>query len=210
MTPKLKAYYDLLTRMDHPVFKRDFNEEITADSPFNSIINFVFAKQLERLRNDIFEVKCNKFPQSITNLGIDRWEETYFGFIKVGKDLETRKNELTLKIISRVRMSLPAVITIAESITGKTPHVMRNLFYEGWVLGESSLGIDTVLPGLNDTQDVYVYRVSFSEPIDSELLEQLDKELTRIEKAGSTHVLFAPLKLWVLGESALGIDTKLE
>lgn len=205
----LKAYYDLLTRIDHPVFKRDFNEDVTADSPFNSLLNYVFAKQLVHLRDDLTQVQLNKYPDTVNGLGIDRWEETYFGFVKTGKLLETRRTELILKVISRARMSAPAVVRIAQTITGKTPSVIRNLYFSGWTLGSSPLGIDTVLPGLVQAQDAFIYRVSFSEPIDSELLTQLDKELTRIEKGGSTHVIFAPLKLWVLGDSALGIDTRL-
>ncbi|MFV8250255.1 putative phage tail protein [Bdellovibrio bacteriovorus] len=188
----LKVYYDLLTRIDHPVFKRDFNEDITAESPFNSILNFAFAKQLERLRADIDEVHANKFPHLVTDHGIDSWEETYFQFIKTGKTLEQRKTELLIKVRSRGRMTVPALLKISEAITGLVPHVIRNLHFDGWTLGQSPLGIDTILPGSDQSVYSYIYRLSFMSPVDPELLARLNDELTRIEKAGSTHYIYSP------------------
>jgi hypothetical protein len=204
-----QKYYELLARTDHPVFKRDLAAETTADSPFNSIFNRLLARQLEKLRLATEEIEANKFPHTCRASGIDQWEETYFGFTKTGLDLETRKDELLLKINGRIRMSAPDVEKAAKAITGLVPRVIRNLYFDGWVLGSSALGIDTILSGANQAVDSFTYVVVFDVPVDGYLLKKLDDELTKIEKGGSTHVIIAPPKLWVLNESALSVDTLL-
>lgn len=206
-----QQYYNLLTRIDHPVFAKDFSDTTTINSasPLNSIINLVIARQLVNLKAKLDEIALNKFPQSVTDLGIDQWEETYFGFSKSGKTLAERITELLAKLNSRVGMSVQDVINAAIAITGQTPTVTRNLGLGGWVLGEGILGLTTIFAA-DTLQNLATYLVYFAASVDSILVRELDKKLTSIEKGGSTHLIVSPLRFWILGQGTLGVDTTLE
>jgi len=104
-------------------------------------------------------------------------------------------------------MAVPDAISLAESIVGETPQIIRNVGREGWVLGMAALGLTTILSTSSDGTTQGLYLVEFSVPVDSGLLALLDQALTAIEKAGSRHVIKSPIPFWVLGSSALGIDT---
>lgn len=202
----------MLTRMDHPIFRKVF-EDITTfdeDTPFNSILNALMAKQLFRLRESMDEVRANKYVHTVLESGIDRWEETLFGFVKNGVDFTQRKSELIARFNEVILMAVGDVISLAEQITGITPTVIRNFFFDGWILDDtdkSVLDLTTVLSGDDQASDIFLYLVIFDDPVPSNLLQKLDEELTVIEKAGSRHKIIAPPKFWVLDDSALGVDT---
>ncbi|MGZ3687134.1 MAG: hypothetical protein ACXWPM_00080 [Bdellovibrionota bacterium] len=199
--------YEFLTRIDHPVFSRDLAATTDENSPFNSVMNRLMARQLAKLQAAILSLYANMFPQTADENTIDRWEETYFGFTKIGLPLAQRVEELLVKINSRVRMGVPDVILLAQSIVGKTPIVIRNLYFQGWVLDVSVLDISTVFSGPSQNDDGSEYAVIFTEPVDSGLLKRLDDGLTLIEKGGSRHVLLAPPRFWILDVSTLDVDT---
>lgn len=203
---KEQVYYELLTRTDHPVFKKDFSLTTDANSPLNSIYNRIFAKQLEKLQELESEMRLNSFANTVTALTIDDWEQTYFGFTKPSLPLSQRVSELVIKFNRRFKMNVTDVIDLARAIVGETPLVVRNVNLQGWVLGQSALGINTAFGGGNSEG---LYLVAFSVPVDSNLLKRLDERLTIIEKAGSRHKVTSPVKYWVLGTSSLGIDTTL-
>jgi hypothetical protein len=206
-TTQEQGYYELLVRTDHPVFRKDFSAATGPSSPFNSILNRLIAKQLVKLRAEIDAMKADSFPQSCTGDGIGKWEETYFGQAKAGGTLPDRQDQVVQRINTRLTMSVSDVIALAEAITGKTPEVIRNMYTGGWVLGQSVLGLDTILSGGSQANAHSLYVVVFYDRIDSVLLKLLDKELSRIEKGGSRHGLVSRRQFWVLGQSALGVNT---
>lgn len=204
-----QQYYEMLARTDHPVFYKDYSDTTDINSPLNSIWNRIMAKQLLRMRALMDEFQLNLVPDTVTAMTIDDWELQYFGFTKPGVDLADRVAQLLIKFNKRFSMAVPDAIALAQSITGQTPQIVRNVSRSGWVLGTGVLGISTVLSDPSDTNSVGLYLVAFTTPVNSVLLQQLDEALTAIEKAGSRHVLTSPIPFWVLGKSALGIDTTL-
>lgn len=205
---KEQIYFEMLARTDHPVFQKDFSSTTDINSPLNSIYNRIFAKQLVRLQTLEDEIRLNLYPETVTALTIDDWELDYFGFTKPALPLAQRVSELLIKFNKRFKMNVPDAIAISESIVGETPVITRNANLGGWVLGEGSLGLSTILSASGDgTEGLYI--VAFSVPVDSSLLAKLDERLTIIEKAGSRHKIISQIKYWELGASALGIDTTL-
>lgn len=204
---KEQVYYEMLTRCDHPVFVKDYSETTDIKSPLNSIYNRLMAKALVRLTDLEEKIRLNLNPDTVTSLMIDDWELNYFGFTKPSLSLEQRKAELLIKFNKQYTMSVTDVISLAQSIVGKTPVITRNVKLNGWVLGQGILGISTTLGGNSSTQGLYL--VSFTESVDSNLLKKFDERLTIIEKAGSRHKVKSPIRYWVLGVSTLGIDTTL-
>ena len=205
----VQAYYDFLTRIDHPVFAKDFRpiDTIDKDAPLNSILNLIGAREFARMHETVEEMRLNSYPISVTATTIDDWELEYFGFTKAQLSIEQRVTELMIKFNQRFHMGVPDVEALAEAITGQTPQITRNLFYGGWTLGAGTLGSSTTLGG--DQSQSNKYLVEFTQPVDSTLLAKLDQQLTAIEKAGSTHKTRAPLQRWVLGKTALGLNTTL-
>lgn len=202
-----QQFYEMLARIDHPLFPRDMTSETTADSPFNSIMNRLNAKQLVKLQVAIDSLSANSFPQSCDENTIDRWEYTY-GLNNSNLDLPDRIIALLIKRNQKIKMSAPTVIAFAQAITGQTPYLIRNLWKSGWVLGQSILGVTTVLSTSQDT-DAGLYIVIFTSPLTSAQRTALDNALTQIEKGGSRHSIVAPSQKWVLGKSALSVDTVL-
>lgn len=198
--------YEMLARVDHPVFPRDLNPVTTSTSPFNSIMNRVLAKQFVRLNAAIASLQLNEFPQTCDANTIDRWEYT-FGLSNATLPLADRIIALLNKINQHITMSAPTVISIAQSITGQTPYVVRNVYWTGWIIGSSIIGINTVIGGGTSGSHSSVYIVIFTSPITSAQRKLLDSTLTTIEKGGSSHAIVAPLALWIVGRSAIGIDT---
>lgn len=209
MSVKEQIYYEVLVRTDHPVFEKDYSTSTDIESPVNSILNRVMAKQLDRMRAVIEEVRLNSYPESVTALAIDDWEQEYFGFTKPSLDLSQRIEELLIKFNKRFTMSVQDVIDISRAIVGETPLVTRNVNRAGWQLGTGVLGITTTLATPGSGGSIGLYLVSFTTPVDSSLLKKLDERLTIIEKAGSRHKVKSPIRRWILGRSALGIDTNL-
>lgn len=205
-----QQYYNMLARLDHPVFKRDFSDTTTINknSPLNSVINLVIAKRLVAARATFDDIQLNADPSTATDMGIDQWEETYFGFVKSGKSLAERIAELLIKINKKFTMSVPDVIALAQAITGQTPTVVRQMGKAGWVLGTGILGRTTILSGVS-AESTFRYLVIFSDSVDSTLRALLDAQLTSIEKGGSTHLIIAPRRHWILGRGVLGVDTTL-
>ena len=206
---KEQRYFEVLVRTDHPVFQKDFSETQDIHSPVNSIYNRIMARQIARIRALIEELRLNLYPDTVTALTIDDWEYEYFGFTKPALSLEQRKTELLIKFNRRFTMSLADVISLSQSIVGLTPIVTRNVSRRGWVLGQGVLGLSTTLGSPSSVNSRGLYLVYFPKPVDSGLLAQLDSRLTIIEKAGSRHKVKAPIQHWVLGRSALGINTTL-
>ena len=209
---KEQAYFNLLTRTDHPVFEKTCADVTTfdKDTPFNWLLNLLVAKQFCKLKDAMDEVKDNQLPDTVRESGIDRWEEALFGFTKPQVGFDQRKEELNSRYVETITMSTPDVVLLAEQITGVTPTVIRNAFFSGWVLSDpvrSVLGTTTLLRSSDQANDSNLYFVLFNEPVDSQLLQRLDEELTLIEKAGSRHIISAPPNIWVLGQGVLGIDT---
>jgi hypothetical protein len=210
MDNKNQIYYEMLTRLDHPVFKKDYSEQSSLLSPLNSILNRVMARQLVKFKTLHDEVRHNLYPSTVTALTIDDWESEYFGFTKPSLGLQIRVNELAIKVNKRFKMNVQDAIDLARSIVGITPAITRNASRSGWSLGTGALGVSTTLgtTGISGSS-VGLYLIYFPKPVDSSLLEKLDQRLTIIEKAGSRHKVKAPPRYWVLGNSALGIDTTL-
>ena len=202
-------YYDFLTRIDHPVFFRDFSTTTDKDSPLNSIQNRLMAKQLVRMRESLDKFIADCFPHTVTEDGIGLWESRYFGFIKSGNiAIETRREQLMVRINTRVGLTVEDVKNIAYSFTGKIPRVIRNNYFSnGWVLDQGVLGVDTILNADDTDENRRTYTVIFDEVLTSDLLNRIDVALTNIEKAGSLHNVFAPSPYWILDESVLGVDT---
>ena len=202
-----QIYFEALARTEHPIFARDFSPTQDITSPLNSIFNRIFARQLVKLRAVLDEIAINAYPNTVTALTIDDWELEYFGFTKQSLQLSQRVSELLIKYNRRFSMAVPDVIQLSQSIVGLTPYVTRNVSRSGWVLGRGPLGIGTTFGG--DTSVIGFYLVAFPKPVDSTLLAKLDQRLTSIEKAGSRHKVTAPIQHWILGRTALGIDTTL-
>ncbi len=206
-----QKYYEMLTRNDHPVFRKIFEDVTTFDlnTPFNSVLNLLVAKRMCDMRDAMDEVIANKHVTTVLESGIDRWELTLFGFTKTSVEFAQRKAELIARFNEVVLMALPDVIKLAEQITGVTPVVIRNMFFDGWTLDTDKSVLDTtsILSGDDQSSDGFLYVVIFNEPIPSNLLTLLDNELTIIEKGGSRHIIIAPPNFWVLDVSALDLDT---
>lgn len=202
-----QSYYKFLVRTDHPVFKRDYAEEQSSDSPFNSILNRVLAKQMVKMRTALDIVKNNTFPHLVTIEGIDEWENRFFSFTKSNLDIADRVEQLVFRYNNRVGLTEDDVQKIAFSFTGRLPRVIINSYFGGWVLGEAALDIDTVFSGEDTPADRQTYFVIFDVPIPSDILNKLDNELTNIEKAGSKHYISSPTSYWSIGESSLNHDT---
>ena len=203
-----QQYYEVLTRTDHPVFLKDYSTSQDINSPLNSIWNRLFAKQLVRIRAVLDEFQLNLVPDSVTAMTIDDWETQYFGYTKPALTLAQRKAELMIKLSKRFSMSTPDALVLSQAIVGKTPFIIRNLNLSGWVMGQAALGISTVFGGAGST-GIGEYLVYFTSPVNSDLINKLDQALTSIEKAGSTHKVKSPIQFWILGQTALGIDTTL-
>jgi hypothetical protein len=182
--------YEMLTRIDHPVFKRDMSAVTDQNSPWNSIWNRLLAKQFVRLQTAVASLAANAYPYTCDANTIDRWEETYFNFTKPDLTLTERRTELLVQINRRFTMSEPDVEQAAFAITGQTPTVIRNGYYGGWILDESVLDFDTIFNA--DSDGTSTYWVIFSSPVDSALLKLLDEKLTGIEKGGSRHIFVLP------------------
>jgi len=204
-----QQYYEMLSRTDHPVFARDFSEIQDGTSGFNAIMNRVLAKQLVRMRTALLQTGSNSFPQSPDTTSLAKWEERYFGFSKPTLNYNDRVSQLLKRRNRRVKMSITDALALCESITGQTPTIIRNLWSGGWILGQSALGLSTVLSGSPQSSASQLYLVIFAKQVDSILLKSLDEQLTLIEKGGSRHVIVTPATRWILGQSALGLNTVL-
>lgn len=207
-----QQYYELLTRMDHPVFRKLFVDVTTFDdtTPFHSVFNLVLAKQLTKLKGLCDGLILDSQANTVREVTIDKWEETYFGFTKQNVPFLQRRDELLQRYNIDIGLAVQDVITLAESITGQTPVVIRNAFFGGWILDSPDTGVldqSTVLPGDDQSDHAHLYIVIFSDPVPTELLTVFDNELTAIEKVGSRHSLVSPVKFWVLNSSALDLDT---
>lgn len=199
--------YEFLARIDHPVFPKDMAAVTDEHSPFNSVMNRLVAKAFVRLQAAIDSLSANSFPHTCDEKTIDRWEQTYFGFTKTGQAIETRKAELLVKINTRLTMSEPDAKAVALAITGQTPEIIRSIWSRGWVIGQSAIGRSTVIASGTSGAHSTVYVLIFKNSIDSKLKRLLDRTLTQIEKGGSRHSIVAPIRLWVIGRSAIGVDT---
>jgi hypothetical protein len=204
-----QKYYETLTRTDHPVFNKDFSVTTDKSSPLNSIFNRIFAKQLIKLKLAVDSVSTNSFPHLVDETSIDAWEAEYFGYIKAGQLLSDRVDQLLIKFNNSLKMNVASVVYLAQSITGKTPIVFRSLAQDGWVLDQSALDVDTIFIGSTSAADASTYLVIFDTAVSSELLDLLDSELTKIEKGGSKHFIFAQPDLWVLDANSLDVNTNL-
>lgn len=203
------VYYNLLTRLDHPVFKKEFNSGKNPDDSYSSILNRCVAHALSILKGDVDDLSLDMFPHTVTAADIDNWEVDYFSFIKSNKEHETRRNELLDWINNEIGMSLPDVVTACEAIVGKTPRVIVNANKGNFILGDNAFGATTIFKGEDNTTNRYTYIVRFTSNITTAQAKRLDEELTKREKGGSKHIISYPRLKWVLGESALGIDTYL-
>lgn len=200
-------YYNLLTRTQHPVYRKDFSGTPEQEASWHLIRNYLLAKQLVKIMEKVSSLEENSFPNTVSDSGIDAWEFDYFNFSKPSLTLEQRRAELLKWINNKIGMSKADVIKAAEAITGKTPDIILNLNKGGWKLGSSVLGVQSILGGTDSTDSRYSYLVKFSDIVGNALLKTLDSELTRIEKAGSKHYLSSPQVKWILGNSSLGVDT---
>ena len=155
------------------------------------------------------ELALNAYPATVTAMTIDDWENEYFGFTKPSLALAARVLELQIKVNKRFKMNLGDVLALSQAIVGLQPVVTRNVSRGGWVLGTGYLGLSTTLSINSNISSNGLYLVFFPKSVDSRLLAKLDEQLTIIQKAGSRHVIKAPVPRWVLGKVALGIDTTL-
>jgi len=204
-----QQYFEMLSRTDHPVFARDFSETQDGTSGFNAIMNRVMAKQFVRMRTALLQTAANSFPQSPDTTALAKWEERYFTFSKPTLDYNDRVSQLLTRRNRRVKMSVTDALALCESITGQTPIIIRNLWSQGWVMGQGIFGLSTVLSGSPQGDVSQLYLVIFSKQVDSTLLKSLDEQLTLIEKGGSRHVILTPPIRWILGQSTVGVNTVL-
>jgi len=207
-----QQYYEALTRMDHPVFRKIFADVTTFDSdtPFNAVLNLIVAKQMVKLKALEDGLILDSQPDTVRVETIDKWEETYFGFTKINVPFALRQSELLQRYNIDIGLAVADVITLAESIVGQTPIVIRNAFFSGWILDDPVLSVldqTTILPGDDQSDHAHLYFVIFSNPVDTALLTAFDNELTAIEKVGSRHVNSSPTKFWVLDASVMDLDT---
>jgi hypothetical protein len=187
-----QQFYEMLTRIDHPVFPKDMSTVTDSNSPFNSVMNRLRARQFVKLQAAINSLSGNSFPQTCDENTIDRWEETYFGFTKPDLLLVDRKAALLIKINRRLTMSAPDVLALAQSITGQTPELTRSLWKSGWIIGTSIIGKNTYIASGTDNSHSAVYVLRFLTSVDSALIKLLDSILTQIEKGGSRHSIIVP------------------
>lgn len=204
-----QKYYEFLVRTDHPVFRRDFSTTVDGSSPFNVILNRILARQMARLRGALESLQRNSFANTVDAESIEQWEQTHFGTTYPNLSIALRVAQLMDKLNHRPTMAVSSVIRAAQRITGKTPIVIRNIYYGGWVLDQAALGIDTAFSGTNQANFAQTYYVCFASPITTSQRKSLDKELTRIEKGGSVHFIFSPAQIWQLDLSRLDIETVL-
>lgn len=200
-------YYNLLTRLDHPAFSKDFDSGLDKDDNFNQILNRILAEELDLLVTLVEIIYLDQFPHTVTVDGADDWEIEYFDLLKRSKDIATRRAELMQWINNPIGMSEPDVINLAESIVGKTPNIIINANESGFLIDEAILGESSSLDGEQTTENKYTYIVTFAEIIPSDIARELDKRLTQTEKAGSKHYLVFPEVAWIIDESILGEDT---
>lgn len=189
---RLVDYRNLLNRLQHPVYKKDFSGPPGPDASFHLLFNHVVAKQMVKLSQIVDDLESNSHPVSLNESGINRWENDYFGFTKPSKGLVERRNELLIWINQKIGMSVRDVYNLAISITGQRPSVILNRSRGSWVLGRAALGTATILPGADTNENRFSYLVKFLHPVDSVLLAKLESELLRLEKVGSSHVIYAP------------------
>lgn len=210
MSASIQSYYNCLVRVDHPVFFKDFSlvGDIDGDSPFESIYTLIFANRLMEARAALDSMIQNSFPNTVNAQGIDDWENEYFGYTKDSLPLATRISQLLIKYVNQIRMNAPSVLFVAEAITGQTPELIRHLSVEGWILGVSSIGVNTILSGDED-EAAGTYILIFSAPLSSAQLIALEKELSQIQKGGSAFSIISPQVKWILGQSSLSLDTVL-
>jgi len=199
-------YYNLLSRTDHPVFKKQVLNNPNPNS-FNSAFNFMIAVELAKAKEALDDVYINQYPHTTNLNGIDGWEQNYFNFSKTNKQIDQRVLELLRWINSDIRMSLPDVIDASLAIVGKEPLVIVSASQGSFILDKAILGESTILDAEDSPQSRDTYIVRFAENVSSTLLDLLDKRLTAIEKAGSKHVISSPPIEWVIGDSALDKDT---
>lgn len=202
-----QQYYLYLTRLDHPVFAKVYTDTVDSTTPLNSIMNRVMARQLVRMKTALDDLRANCFAYTATLTLIGNWELTYFGVTSPSLTLANRINRLLARINSSLDMSVGTVISLSQSITGQTPRVVRTLKDGGWTIGVSVIGLDTIIAGNNPASDGSTYLVIFDQPVDSDSFNELDQQLTAIQKGGSNHFILAAPTVWVLGESSIGVDT---
>lgn len=209
-----QQYYDLLTRMDHPVFRKIFEDVSTFDenTPFNAVLNLILARRLLSLKSKSDGLILDSHADTVREVTIDKWEETYFGFTKVNVPFLQRREELLQRFNIDIGLAIGDVVTLAESITGQTPFIVRNAFFAGFTLDDPALGIldsTSILASTDQASDAHLYFVIFPGPVDTQLLALFDEELTAIEKVGSRHINISPPKFWVLDASVTDLDTLL-
>lgn len=204
----ISQYRHYFVRTQHPVYRKEYSLP-TADHSGHLIANQVLAVEMEKLKAKVDKLILDSRPDTATKEGLDRFEMDYFAFTKPSKTPEQRRAELLVWINGRVGMSLPDVKKASRSITGLEPLVIVKVNKGAFVLGKARLGVTTILGAEDSTASRYTYLVKFSEPVNSAALSNLDRELTRIEKAGSKHIISAPKIGWILGSSSLGTDTTL-
>jgi len=207
-----QKYYNLITRLDHPVFRKLFADVTTFDetTPFNAVFNLLVAKQMVKLDAAKEGLILDSHPDTVRVETIDRWEQTLFGFTKINVPFLQRRDELVQRFNENIGLAVRDVITLAESIVGQTPTIIRNLFFTGWILDDPVLSVldkSTIMATEDQSAGMQIYIVIFNDPVDSALFRQFDNELTAIEKAGSRHKALAPIKFWVLDSSVTDLDT---
>lgn len=204
---RVDSYYNLLSRLDHPVFKVVSDAGLEPEDNFNQVLNRILAIELDLLMTEISNLYLGQFPHSVPENDISDWEVEYFNLVKGSKSIGVRRAELMQWINNPIGMALQDVINLAESIVGKTPSVIVRGNESGFLIDEAILGETSSLDGDQTTENKYTYIVSFTEIIPNDIAALLDKRLTQTEKAGSKHYLVFPEVAWIIDESVLGEDT---
>lgn len=207
MSATQQDYYLYLTRTDHPAFAKVLTDTVDETTPLNSIMNRVVANQLVALKAKLDDLRANCLASTATMTFIDAWEQRYFGYTSPNLDLADRIARVLTRKNKQLTMGVATVISLAESITGQTPRVVRSLLKGGWELGTSVLGLDTMMAGNETEIDSQTYLVIFDSPISSASQDQLEEQLNIVQKGGSINYVLAVSPQWILGESALGVDT---
>jgi hypothetical protein len=149
-------------------------------------------------------LEANILTCSENTIGL--YEDRYLGWRWEGEVLEARQQRVSRVYALNGGLSIPFLRARIFEIIGYYP-VMALYTREEWPLGLDELGNETHLTGIWVT-----YRVDLATTESADIIDRIDRLLTRLEPARCSHVInnnAAPFAAWELGISALGLNTNL-
>lgn len=210
---------EALTQKFYRMMLREHPEDVYADSgefvdidgvlvpkELHKRLLLVDAEQLAKAHYNMIEIGLESNVKTCTEATIGDWELRFLGEQYPGDGLDKRRNRVSRIMALRGRLDIEFLQRRISEIIGYWPPI--DTFTDiAWVLGQSELGVDTFLAGL---EFHYVVRLLTLE--DQSTLDEIDRLLTRIEPARCTHSIENQSQAtpgWRLGQSGLGIGTYL-